>query len=49
MDQGKIMNRPKSDIDTNKTLEKLLGRIDTKLFIVIILLVGILIVALADL
>lgn len=51
MDKRKDVNKLKSDISPKNIFEisKQLGRIDTKLFIVIILLVGILIVAIADL
>lgn len=47
----KDVNKPKSDISAKKIFElsKQLDRLDTKFWIVIILLAGILIVAIADL
>lgn len=49
MNRGKNINKPKSESGANSSLEGLLGKIDTKLFVIIILLVGALIVAIADL
>ena len=51
MDKNKDLNKFRSDINTRKILEisTQLYRLDTKLLIVIILLVGILIIAIADL
>jgi hypothetical protein len=51
MDKKKDVNKLKSDLSPKNIFEisKQLGRIDAKLFIVIILLAGILIVAIADL
>lgn len=51
MDKSKDANKAKNDISAKKFFEisKQLSKLDTKLFIVVILLAGILIVAIADL
>ncbi|HHU76328.1 MAG TPA: hypothetical protein GXZ24_05485 [Firmicutes bacterium] len=51
MEKGKTTTRPKSDIANREIfkISELLNKIDMKLFIVVILLIGILIVAIADL
>ncbi len=51
MDKSKELNNLKSDINTKKLMEisTKIGKLDTKLWIVIILLAGALIIAIADL
>jgi hypothetical protein len=51
VEKGKTTTRPKSDIANREIfkISELLNKIDMKLFIVVILLIGILIVAIADL
>jgi hypothetical protein len=51
MEKGKTVARSKSDVASREIsrISRLLDKIDMKLFIIIILLIGILIVAIADL